>query len=218
MTALPTKEMLPPNLARIARVIGVDAALRLAAAEGGRFCTFPEADQVGEDHWLAALIGLRSARKLCDALADEDGEIVSLRIERADGAKAEDDWFEPLPPFLSRIAGLVGNDAALKVMQERGGERIYLPTPERLHGEHWLAKLIGYPAALQLVREFGHGPQDIPAGLKTEMTSRRKPGAHPLDEFLLAGFSISQSALRAGFDRSTARRRRVYLRGQGVLQ
>lgn len=218
MNALPTKEMLPPNLARIARVIGVDAALRLAEAEGGRFCTFPEADQLREDHWLAALIGLRPARKLCEALADENGEIVSLRIERADGAKAADDWLAPLPPFLSRIAALVGNDAALTIMHERGGARIHLPTPERLHGEHWLAKMIGYPAALLLVREFGSGHQDVPAGLKSEMTSRRKPGAHPLDEFLLAGFSISQSALRAGFDRSTARRRRVYLRAKGALQ
>lgn len=61
MDAFPTKEMLPPGLARIARVVGVDAALRIAEAEGGRYCTLPEADQVDDDHWLAALIGLAAS-------------------------------------------------------------------------------------------------------------------------------------------------------------
>lgn len=219
MTNLQPIGPLAPNLARIARVVGVDAALRVSAFEGGRYLALPDAELLDADHWLVKLIGLglKPAQKLCDALGDPDAEATSIKIERADGSTHRDDWLEPMPPILERIASLIGNEGATKIAVARGGGRLYLPLPDHLHQDNWLVRLIGQEPALRLCREIGAGLQDIPPWVNSERTSRRRPGKHPLDDHLLSGKSISQSAILAGFDRSTARRRRVYLRGKGLL-
>lgn len=216
MTDLPSVETLPPSLARIAGIAGVEAALRIAEAEGGRYMALPPEDRLDKDHWLAKLIGLKPAGKLCRLFVSDGSEVVSIRIERADRSTRTSDWGAPLPGILQIIASLAGTDAALKVGAKRRGTRLYLPDPARLHQGHWLVELLGYPAALRICRVLARDGRDVPQG-EAGRQARLKPGAHPLDEHLIAGLSLSVSAHLAGFDRSTARRRRVYLRAKGAL-
>lgn len=53
---------LPPTLADIAELAGLDVALRLAEARGGERISVP--DFVADDHWLSRLVGRDAALKL----------------------------------------------------------------------------------------------------------------------------------------------------------
>lgn len=55
---------LPPLLAEIAGVVGLDAALRLAEKKGGGRITVPA--RAPDGHWLVELLGREAADKLCD--------------------------------------------------------------------------------------------------------------------------------------------------------
>lgn len=211
-------EALPPSLARIAGIVGVEAALRISEIDGGRYTAIPIVERIDGDHWLAKLIGLKPALKLSRALTGEGFRAVSLPIERPDRRTEPDDWVQPLPPVLEDIASIAGTDAALKFAGKRSGTRFRFPTAVRLRAEHWLVQLLGFPDALRLCRELAHEENDIPQGPASERVARRRPGGHPLDQYLMAGQSLSASARKAGVDRSTARRRKVYLRGKGALK
>lgn len=55
---------LPQVLAEIAMIAGEEAARRVALAKGGTRVYIPPVP--GPDHWLTALVGLESARKIAD--------------------------------------------------------------------------------------------------------------------------------------------------------
>lgn len=54
---------LPPLLAEIAEVAGIDAALAIAEAKGGQAVIIPT--RLRDDHWLVQLVGMEKAEKLC---------------------------------------------------------------------------------------------------------------------------------------------------------
>lgn len=56
-----------------------------------------------------------------------------------------------LPPRLAALAGLIGLSATLRLVEARGGTRIYVP--DMASAEHWLARLLGLTALQQLVAE-----------------------------------------------------------------
>ena len=58
-----TRSRLPAVLAEIADAAGVEAAWTIARAHGGTSVYFPRDAQPG--HWLAELVGLEAARKIC---------------------------------------------------------------------------------------------------------------------------------------------------------
>ena len=66
---------LPGILADIARVIGVDAALKIAHVKGGGRTSFPQ--RVTDDHWLVDLIGREKAQALCANFGSK-GEIIQI--------------------------------------------------------------------------------------------------------------------------------------------
>lgn len=55
---------MPLIIAEIERVAGIDAALKLSLAKGGRTIYTPYS--VTADHWLARLLGLEAATKICE--------------------------------------------------------------------------------------------------------------------------------------------------------
>jgi len=57
-------EKLPEVLAEIAELVGEVCALRIAAEKGGTRIYIPA--QVHEAHWLANVIGVEKAQKLCE--------------------------------------------------------------------------------------------------------------------------------------------------------
>ena len=56
---------------------------------------------------------------------------------------------DDLPPRLRALAALIGLPAMLRLVEARGGTRIYVP--DAATTEHWMARLIGLPALQQLV-------------------------------------------------------------------
>lgn len=53
-----------------------------------------------------------------------------------------------LPPRLAELAQVIGLPATLRLVEARGGTRIYVP--EQATDDHWLVPLIGLPALQQL--------------------------------------------------------------------
>jgi len=56
-----------------------------------------------------------------------------------------------LPPRLAALAALIGLPATLRLVEARGGTRVYVPDVATV--DHWIARLIGLPALQQLVSE-----------------------------------------------------------------
>lgn len=63
-----------------------------------------------------------------------------------------------LPPLLQKIERLVGLQAAMALVQQWGGLRVYFPTPDRVTPDHPFAKVIGVEALLKLANEYGGLP------------------------------------------------------------
>ena len=64
-----------------------------------------------------------------------------------------------LPPRLAQLAGTIGLAATLRLVECRGGTRIYVP--ETATPEHWLARIIGLPALQTLVESHRCDMLDI---------------------------------------------------------
>lgn len=62
--------LLPPKLAQIAEVIGVDAALKLSAAHPGIRIYVPK--QLPENHDLCVVLGVETARRFCQVYGGGD--------------------------------------------------------------------------------------------------------------------------------------------------
>ncbi|HRM73257.1 MAG TPA: helix-turn-helix domain-containing protein [Paracoccus sp. (in: a-proteobacteria)] len=72
-------DWLPPLLAEIAEVAGLDAALALAAARGGSRITIPAHPR--EDHWFTRAIGKEAALRLSDHFrVGNSGAVVELPL------------------------------------------------------------------------------------------------------------------------------------------
>ena len=67
---------------------------------------------------------------------------------------------EDLPDSVQYLASVIGLEAALRVVEERGGITLCVPlNPGR---DHWLADLIGWPALQALSAHYGGEEVEIP--------------------------------------------------------
>jgi hypothetical protein len=110
-----------------------------------------------------------------------------------------------LPGILGEIAEIAGEAAAMRVAQEKGGTRAYIPAPDNLPPTHWLVQAAGAEGARAIAARFGGGPVPVPLGPtgsrgRTWTTIRRA-----LDE----GASAAEAARLAGVDEKTVRRHRT---------
>ena len=70
-----------------------------------------------------------------------------------------------LPYILQDLAGLIGLPLTMRLVEEYGGIRLYIPKGE-MADNHALVKLVGREAAEKLQREYGGEPHmDIPLAL-----------------------------------------------------
>jgi hypothetical protein len=75
-----TADMLPGILAKIARLISIEAALKLAHSYGGSRLYVPaRAETVEAEHTLARIIGLGGARRLVEHFGGDKYDIPSAR-------------------------------------------------------------------------------------------------------------------------------------------
>lgn len=66
----PLADLLPPKLAEIAEVIGIDAAMKLSAAHPGLRIHVPK--RAPETHSITIAIGLKAAQALCEIYGGSD--------------------------------------------------------------------------------------------------------------------------------------------------
>lgn len=64
-----------------------------------------------------------------------------------------------LPPRLAELAGIVGLPATLRLVECRGGTKIYVP--DRATDGHWLARIIGLAALQKLVSARGRDTLEV---------------------------------------------------------
>lgn len=102
-----------------------------------------------------------------------------------------------LPPVLRTIADAAGLSAALKLAQDRGGTRVYVP--HRVTEGHWLAELVGLDAAHAIARLYAGENIDIPLGLTGAAQNARRTARAALD----AGASVAKAARAAGVTERT---------------
>jgi hypothetical protein len=67
-----------------------------------------------------------------------------------------------LPPMLEAIRDRIGDRIILKFIAEFGGLEYYLPTLDRIDGDHPLARAVGLPAARRICEMFGGSVHEIP--------------------------------------------------------
>ncbi|SIP95700.1 hypothetical protein [Bosea sp. TND4EK4] len=97
-----------------------------------------------------------------------------------------------LPPAtedVARFVDLVGADATLKLLEARGGTRLWIP--ERSE-DSTLAEIVGLDAAVQLYRKYGAGEIKVPLGRQWRVLC-----------YIAMGLNRSQTALRAGCTENT---------------
>jgi Mor family transcriptional regulator len=111
-----------------------------------------------------------------------------------------------LPESIRDMTDIIGISAALRIVEERGGIRLYVPKIAQM--THWLSELIGYTALCALVEIYAGEEIEIPrcaAALK----------AMKDQEIANAQGSVTEIARRYGYTERGIRkiRRRVELQG-----
>src|SRR5579864_3914029 len=64
-----------------------------------------------------------------------------------------------MSPFQT-IVSIAGRDAAMRVVQMKGGQVTYVP--RKIRGDHWLAKAVGHAHAIKIANEYGGCRIEIP--------------------------------------------------------
>ena len=114
-----------------------------------------------------------------------------------------------LPPLLAEIAEVAGLDAALTLAEELGGQKIYMPTAERLRDTHNLAEMLGFDAARKLAARYGGDMLEIPLGPACSETRLRRRIARMIE----SGASSNAIAAACGVTFRTVTRHRAKTRG-----
>jgi hypothetical protein len=98
--------------------------------------------------------------------------------------------------MLREIAEAAGLDAALRLAEVKGGQKIYVPS-KTMSDHHWLVRAVGRPAAEAVARLYGGEYIDLPANPAGGLNGMRRRAEAALDE----GVSINEAVRRSGFTR-----------------
>lgn len=113
-----------------------------------------------------------------------------------------------LPPVLAEIAELAGIEAALALAEVAGGEKRYIPTPDRLDADHWLFRACGAPAASLIAQRFGGDTVEVPRGPAGNAAQL----ARRIRALIAAGASSNEIARQTGVVFRTVTRHRARVR------
>lgn len=78
-----------------------------------------------------------------------------------------------LAPLFEEMVTVIGLAAAVKLVEARGGQRIFVP--RKVPAGHWLAELLGLTKANQLAQHFNHqggNHIDLPAAARLHQAQR----------------------------------------------
>lgn len=97
-----------------------------------------------------------------------------------------------LPPptdDVARLVALIGEEAALRLLEARGGTRLWIPAKT---AEGVLAGIVGLDAAEAMYRQYGAGEIKVPFGRQWRVLC-----------YIAMGLNRTQAALRAGCTENT---------------
>lgn len=121
-----------------------------------------------------------------------------------------------LPSLLQDFVCLVGVEATMRLVQQCGGRRLYIPTVERCTEDHELARLIGLNSLLKLSKVYGGSEHfqlpkagrallavrnaRIVAAYQTDKTARELAAEYDLTESQIVRI-LSQAGAKAPVER-----------------
>lgn len=130
--------------------------------------------------------------------------------------------FAGLPELLAEIAEVAGLEAAFKLAEAKGGQRVYIPAHPL--ASNWLTEAVGFEAARKICDHFrtfdpdgqahsGHSRYVIvPLGPNRSVMKQARAA---LERNLAAGLSVREAARRAGLHERTGFKAKKRLRETG---
>ena len=97
-----------------------------------------------------------------------------------------------LPPMLQHWVELSGLDAVMRLVQRFGGTRVYIPMPEHITPDHWLAQELGVEAARAVAKAYTQEILLVP--MATQALEKLKENLIRID--LGNGLSVRDIALK----------------------
>lgn len=105
------------------------------------------------------------------------------------------------PSSMINLAALIGEEATLSLIRERGGSVVYVPTQFR--SGHWITKLIGVESTELLVGGYGGCTLDIPECRSADIRTRNEEIVRAVR---LAGRTTQEVAREFGLSRRMVQR------------
>jgi len=121
-----------------------------------------------------------------------------------------DGAFAYLPPTLADIAREAGLPAALKLMREKGGTKVFIP--KRAPDDHWLVLLVGREAADRLGAYYASGQVFIPVGDRSSHRAYLRQRRQAVADLVENGSSLNTVALETGMHARSVSRHKARLR------
>ena len=136
----------------------------------------------------------------------------------------EDEAIARLPETLREIAEVVGLEATNKLVEARGGTKVYFPVAAG--DDHWLVECVGREAADKLCSHFC---ADLPSDAEQSLhgadivlpvgfTSSRAKARRRAMDVLLGGGTNSQAARASGLHVRTVELIRAKMRREGKIK
>jgi hypothetical protein len=113
--------------------------------------------------------------------------------------------------LIDALKEVLGEPDTQKMLKAKGGQEVYIPTPENLAAGHWLAEILGRDQALKLCRRFQRERLSLPMG---PLGGRRSDLHRQVVDMSLEGRSVNYIVENTGLHARTVRRVRArYLAG-----
>lgn len=104
---------------------------------------------------------------------------------------------------LSTLVDLIGVEKTKLLLARRGGEEVYIPGPDRLPPDHWLAVTVGYDAAMRVAEAWRGERISLPLGPEA---GSRNAQHRAVREAVASGAGVNQIVRATGLHARTVRR------------
>jgi len=104
------------------------------------------------------------------------------------------------------LRGLIGEKGTAKILAVKGGQEVYIPSPDGLTPEHWLVEILGMEDAAKVAEYYQHEKISFPLGPNggTRNALQKK-----VVDMTLAGLSVNVIVQETGLHCRTVRRIRT---------
>lgn len=104
------------------------------------------------------------------------------------------------------IKEALGEAKALKLLEAKGGQEVYIPTPENLLDSHWLVEILGRPLAVKMCERFQKEKLSLPLN---PLDGKRWELHRQVIDMSLSGASVNVIVAATGLHARTIRRLRT---------